>query len=185
MTYTGKRYKPGDLVRLASDPHGQHGEIVRWNEAEMLYRVDWLTPMDVGLQYMTSVGDVEERDLIPATIDTSIWEPATDPGDTGYLKLVRKKTVREVYAELVALVGELGDGHNEYLSVMAQYGEDMEWPEGTIMVTSVNGSSEGDYTRIGVVTGLGEFKLLILGKTFDGRDASWRFARQCADIFEA
>ena len=181
----GNRYQPGDLVRLASDPRGQHGEVIRWDEREQAYRIDWLTPFETGLPYMTaSIGYVEERDLIPATIDPWVFEQ--DPGKPeGTLRFVRTRTLGEVYDGLVSLVDDLGEGHNEYLSLMPGLDRDEPWPVGQMLISPVNGSSEGDYTRIAVVTESGDYRLLILAKTFDGRDASWRFARLCADIFEA
>lgn len=113
-------------------------------------------------------------------IETSVWEA---DGETGYLKRVRRKTIGEVYEELIGIVGREGPGHDEYLSMSIHGDSAAEWPDGEIVCFSVNGSSEGDYTHVEVHMG-SERRLMFLGKTFDGRDASWAFARQLADIFE-
>jgi hypothetical protein len=54
---------------------------------------------------------------------------------------------------------------------------DAQWPEGQVAVFSVRGGSEGDYTHVEV-----HGQLLLLAKTFQGRDASWKFARNVADL---
>jgi hypothetical protein len=56
-------------------------------------------------------------------------------------------------------------------------GVDAPWPEGQVIVGSVRGGSEGDYTHVEV-----HGKLILLCKTFAGRDASWSFARRVADL---
>jgi hypothetical protein len=117
------------------------------------------------------------------SIDTAIWEP----GENGYLKLVRRKTVREVYDELRAAVGEYPEGGEEYFIVTSWqcYGDGgADWPDGRIVVYSVNGSSEGDYVHVEVARERERYPLL-LAKTFAGRDASWAFARRLADLLEA
>ena len=45
----------------------------------------------------------------------------------------------------------------------------------------VSGSSEGDYLHVGVVACDGAYQILLIGKTFAGRDA-WAFARRLADL---
>lgn len=117
----------------------------------------------------------------PPKIQTSVW---THKEGTPYMERARRKTVWEVYNELTAIVGKTGPGHDEYLSMPLTLPEDAEWPEGRIVCFSVDGTSEGDYTHVEVHNGDGERTLIFLGKTFDGRDASWAFARQLADIFE-
>ena len=114
-------------------------------------------------------------------IETQVWEP--DAERPGYLKLVRTKTVREVFVELSAILGEFPEGGEEYFTITVLQDEDVEWPEGNIVCFSVNGSSEGDYSHVEVHHGE-KRQLLFLGKTFAGRDASWAFARRLADILE-
>jgi hypothetical protein len=115
----------------------------------------------------------------PPKIDVCLWEKERSP--EGYMILSRRKTCGEVMDELRKIVGEHGPGHDEYLSLMLH--RDEPFPEGRIVCFSVNGSSEGDYTHVEAHQD-NERTLIFLGKTFDGRDASWAFARQLADIFE-
>jgi len=115
------------------------------------------------------------------TVEVHVWQPR--PDGSGYLDLVRTKTVREVFEEVVAIVGDLGDGHNEYFSIFARHGDNLLWPKGDITCFSVNGSSEGDYVHVEVHDG-DRRELVLLAKTFDGRDASWAFARRLADLLE-
>lgn len=117
----------------------------------------------------------------PPKIDVTVWKDERSP--EGYMVQERRKTVREVYDELVGIVGREGPGHNEYLSMSIHRDGDAEWPDGRIVCFSVDGSSEGDYVHVEVHNG-DVRELMFLAKTFDGRDASWAFARQCADMFE-
>lgn len=116
-------------------------------------------------------------------IETTIWRP--DPERLGISLVDRVRTVREVYDDLRAAVGEYPKGAEEYLSLMPQWLDDEPWPQGRIVVFAVNGSSEGDYVHVEVHDREGSRVLLILGKTFDGRDAAWAFARQAADLLGA
>ena len=57
---------------------------------------------------------------------------------------------------------------------------DCPWPtrdSGHLAVFSVRGSSEGDYVHVEQGG-----KLILLAKTFQGRDAAWTFARNLADL---
>lgn len=101
---------------------------------------------------------------------------------TGYLDKVRTKMIGEVHDELREILGEYPDGGEEYFSVMGSARDD-EWPEGDIVCYSVNGSSEGDYVHIDVQRD-GKRQLVMVAKTFMGRDASWAFARRLADLLE-
>lgn len=116
------------------------------------------------------------------TVETSIFRP--DPERPGYLQLVRDRTVGEVLDDLRTALGEYPDGGEEYFSASA-LGADRPWPNGRIVVFSVNGSSEGDYTHLEVHLPDGSRDLIALAKTFMGRDASWAFARRLADLLEA
>lgn len=114
-------------------------------------------------------------------IETQIYRP--DPDRPGYLQLVRDRTVGEVYDDLRAAVGEYPDGGEEYLTAMVP--RPAPWPRGRLAVFSVNGSSEGDYVHVEVhPEGTAERTCVLLAKTFEGRDASWAFARVVADLLE-
>lgn len=108
------------------------------------------------------------------------WKQDTE---TGYSKKVKTKTVREVYDELRVILGEFPDGGDEYFMITTAVEGDLEWPSGDIVCFSVNGTSEGDYTHVEVHHG-DRRQLVFLGKTFQGRDASWSFARRLADLLE-
>jgi hypothetical protein len=120
---------------------------------------------------------------VPPKVEVEVWE--SDPDRPGYLKLARTKTVGEVIDELREITGEYPEGCTEGYNVFPTLSRDLPWPTGRIVVFTVNGSSEGNYTHVEVQTGDGTSKLVLLGKTFDGRDASWAFARQLADLLEA
>lgn len=114
-----------------------------------------------------------------AMIQVYEWERRDD----GYLHKIRTKPVGEVFRELNEALGEYPDGGEEYFSLMVGLDTLTPWPPGDIVCFSVNGSSEGDYTHVEVHHG-GERRLIFLGKTFMGRDASWAFARRLADLLE-
>lgn len=122
------------------------------------------------------------------TVETQVWEPDTER--PGYLRLVRPKTVREVYEELLAIVGTRSDygnsvdvqGAEEYFSVSIAAGEDGPWPDGRVVVFAVTGGSEGHYTHVEVLDCERQHHCLILGKTFQGFDAAWDLAKRLARI---
>lgn len=116
------------------------------------------------------------------TIETEVWVP--DGDRPGYLKLVRRKSVGEVYDELRAVVGSYPTGGEEYFSVSLARDQEIQWPSGQICVYSVNGSSEGDYVHVDVIAGATRIPVL-LAKTLTGRDDSWAFARKLADLLGA
>lgn len=144
-------------------------------------------------------------------VETDVWEHA-QPGDSEYpyLKRSRIKTVREVRRELLVQLGcewredddyiddspicrDAGDGGYEmeglsdFLHMVSGYpDEPVLWPQGRIYVSSVRGSSEGDYVHVEVADpDTGKHTLVLLAKTFRGRDAAWRFARVLADLLGA
>lgn len=122
---------------------------------------------------------------VPVTVQTQVWTP--NPERPGYLRLERTRTVREVYDDLRAIVGEYPYGGEEYFSVSPITAGLLPWPEGRIVVFAVNGSSEGDYVHVEVqdVAYAGKRTQLMLAKTLDSRDAAWAFARRLADLLEA
>lgn len=113
-------------------------------------------------------------------IETQVFRSGRGP-DVGYLIHDRDRTVGEVYDELRAAVGEYPHGGEEYLTAMLP--RERKWPRGRLAVFSVNGSSEGDYVHVEVHDDE-QRTLVLLAKTFDGRDASWTFARVVADLLE-
>lgn len=145
-------------------------------------------------------------------VDTDVWEHA-QPGDSEYpyMKRSRIKTVAEVRREILVQLGCEWTGEDDYvddspicrspdeggyhmeglsnfLHMVSGYpDEPVLWPEGRIYVTSVRGSSEGDYVHVEVCppNGDGPHICVFLAKTFAGRDAAWRFARVLADLLGA
>lgn len=125
-----------------------------------------------------------ELEQVDYRVEVQEWEEV--PDKPGYLQVKRTKTIDEVCRELIGIVGELGPGHDEYFGVMVNVTVNREWPcppGSRIVVFSVTGSSEGDYTHVEVHHDR-KRELLLLAKTFDGRDASWAFARRLADLLE-
>jgi hypothetical protein len=112
------------------------------------------------------------------TVTTQVW--VQDP-DSPYLKLDRIKSIDEVRDELVAIVGEYPDGGEEGLHVFPSIDGEAPWPKGQIAVFSVRGSSEGDYLHVEVLGDLTR-RLILISKTFQGREAAWGFARRIADL---
>jgi hypothetical protein len=115
-------------------------------------------------------------------IETSVWR--RDPDRPGNLAHVRQRTVREVYDDLRAVVGECPHGGEDSFSpYVSRRGRD--WPKGRIVVFVVGGANEGDYVHVEVHCDPdGHRELVMLAKTFDGRDAAWAFARRLADLLE-
>lgn len=123
------------------------------------------------------------QDAIPQAdpvIETQVWTP--DPDRPGYLKHTSTRTVREVADQIRAIVGESPEGCNEYFS--ARFGPDPDrlWPEGRTIAYPVTGGSEGWYIHVDVIDPAGAIQNVLLGKTFDGWDAAWAFAKRLAAI---
>lgn len=93
------------------------------------------------------------------------------------------RLVGAVHADLLAsLLNEstfpgyfVAPGCDEYLSIGTGY--DVPWPDGRIFVAPVVGGSEGHYVHV-----LVDGKTVLLGKTFDGWEAAWAFARRLAEV---
>lgn len=113
-----------------------------------------------------------------STIETQVWEK--DEGSI-YMKHVRDRTIGEVYDDLRQAVGEYPEGGDEYFSPMPHLASQCKWPTGRIVVFAVTGSSEGDYVHVEVHEN-DKHTLILLAKTFMGRDAAWTFARRLADL---
>lgn len=120
-------------------------------------------------------------------VATEVWRK--DPDRPGYLKLLCRRSVQEVYDDLRTIVGEYPHGGEEYFSVVRNADGLLlrDWPHrpgSRLAVFAVNGSSEGDYVHVEVHDGSGGRELVLLAKTFEGRDAAWQFARCLADLLE-
>jgi hypothetical protein len=60
---------------------------------------------------------------------------------------------------------------------------DAPWPDWSqLAVFALRGSSEGDYVHVESFDSRGGRELILLAKTFAGRDVAWTFARQLADL---
>jgi hypothetical protein len=116
---------------------------------------------------------------VPARIDTQVWEKRPD----GYLYPIRVKTVHEVLAEIRAAVGPDPAGAEEYLMASNWVPNEQPWPTGRIAVFVVTGDSEGHYLHVEVLSDPGH-QLVLLGKTFHGKDAAWALARRIADLLD-
>jgi hypothetical protein len=129
--------------------------------------------------------DCDHVETLPdPTVETEVWVP--DPLRPGYLVRERIKTVNEVASELLAVLGYDTQGStpgcDDYFGVCAHLLGERPWPGGRIVVYPVTGSNEGHYIHVAVATRQGEHQLLMLGKTFDGWDACWAFAKRVATI---
>ena len=80
-------------------------------------------------------------------VDTTVW--VDDPERPGLLTCTRRKTVDEVYDEILALAGRTEDGStvvdgaDDHFGIYPNVARDREWPEGRIVVYAVTGGSEG------------------------------------------
>jgi len=127
---------------------------------------------------------------IQEIIETQVWEP--DEDRPGYLKLIRSKTVGEVFAEITATLDrdEWGyvttPGWDEYFNISGD--ADRPFPQGRLVVFPVTGGSEGHYIHVEVLDTIDEkgwvpernHELVYLGKTFQGWDAAWTAAKDLA-----
>jgi hypothetical protein len=125
------------------------------------------------------------------SITTEVWEP--DPERPGRSKLVRTKTVREVYRELEAYLSEQHEGETWTswmdgieeglgISFRVENADETPWPAAErIVAFSIRGGSEGDYVHVEALTEAGP-RPLLLAKTFMGRESAWRAAKRIADL---
>lgn len=107
---------------------------------------------------------------------------APDPDRPGYLRLVRRKTIREVFDEIRAITGDNPTG--EYFGITSVVDDRIaagEWPHGRIAVFAVTGRSEGHYIHADVIDDR-RYIPVLTAKTFDGWDAAWALAKQLARI---
>lgn len=154
--------------------------------AEVLTEVQGWDPDESSRAANELIGTMWKRGFrfveVEPRVEPHVWE--ADPARPGYLKFVRSKTVREVLDEIVDVTGAYPKGCSEGLGLYPGVQSDKPWPlDGRLVVFSMNGSSEGDWVHVQVQMDR-RFTGLLLGKTFDGRDASWEFARRLADLLE-
>ena len=120
------------------------------------------------------------------TVATEEWR--TDPERPGCLRLERRRTVREVIAQLnerlkwLDMQSDESDWHS-LLGYEDGQSRDMEWPEGRIAVFAVTGSSEGHYMHLHVLKD-GKETLIALAKTFRGFDFATIYAYTTARLLE-
>lgn len=125
-------------------------------------------------------------------VETTVWERNPDQ-PPGYLRLARVKSITEVYEELRGALGCVNDptigwtlpeGCDEYFVRGSIAAADTPWPyESRICVFVVTGGSEGHYIHVEAHDGE-QRQLLILGKTFAGWDAAWKFGQRLAAILD-
>lgn len=126
-----------------------------------------------------------ETILPPVTVETEIWGPDFDK--PGYQKLERRRTIREVCDDLHAILGPYPEGGEESFGIfptLAYKDPPPEWPKGRIAVFAITGANEGHYVHV-EVHDQEKRVLVLLGKTFAGKDAAWKFARRLADLLQA
>jgi hypothetical protein len=124
-------------------------------------------------------------DVQTTHVETTVWVP--NPDKPGYLLPHRRKTIREVCDELRAITGECPEGCTEGFSVPSWTKGDDEWPQGQTVVYAVTGGSEGHWVHVEIrrpFSGKEETTHAILGKTFDGFDAAWAFAKRLATLLQ-
>jgi hypothetical protein len=100
-------------------------------------------------------------------IETEIW--VNNPEKPGYLMLERKKTLNEVFKELVQVLREHGVYEElDYFHVTVGEDKNRDFPDfHKIACFAVEGGSEGHYIHIAVITATGT-DTIFLGKTFCG-----------------
>ena len=119
------------------------------------------------------------------TIDPEVWICDPEPSREGFLKRTRRKSIGEVYDQVLAITGQEPEGADEGLSLFPGVDRDQPWPEGRIACFAVTGSNEGDYVHVEVIRNSDRVRhaeLLFLGKTFSGPDSAWTLARRLACI---
>lgn len=134
----------------------------------------------------------KERDMATMTtiehgvVSTHVWAcDLGDPDRRGYLRMVRRLTIGEVFESLNDELGlgedefgmqELPPGLDEYFHPSIHLEEEREWPDGRMSVYAVTGGSEGHYVHVDVSKHPVR-ETLFLGKTFAGWDAAWDAAK--------
>jgi hypothetical protein len=126
---------------------------------------------------LANAGDLARRGF--ASIDTQLWEP--DPEKPGVLRLVRDRTIREVFDDLRVALGEDPQAARSTSWCVRTLPVTPPWPKGHIAVWATRGANEGDYVHVDVLHD-SRVQSVLLAKTFHGRDAAWAFARNVADL---
>lgn len=129
--------------------------------------------------------------IIPhGAVSIHVWACDLKPERRGYLTMVRRLTIGEVFESLNDALGlgkdefgmrELPPGLDEYFSDGVLVDQSREWPKGRMIVYAVTGGSEGHYVYVDVAdTTTPVRETLFLGKTFAGWDAAWDAAKLIA-----
>lgn len=114
------------------------------------------------------------------TVETDTWVRGAD----GLLHSQGQRTIHAVWRELKTALGPNPWGAEDHFGPAGV--ADMLWPKGRIACFSVRGGSEGDYAHVEVLgqgaKGKPTREPVLLAKTFNGREASWAFAKAIADL---
>lgn len=115
-------------------------------------------------------------------IETEVW--VLNPEKPGYLKMERKKTVNEVFQELVSVLKEEGlYGELDYFNIRVGIDRKADFPDfHWIACFSVTGGSEGHYIHVDVISDKGT-ENLFLGKTFLGMEHALKVSNLCTQAF--
>ncbi|PLS19067.1 hypothetical protein CVD28_01285 [Bacillus sp. M6-12] len=116
-------------------------------------------------------------------IETEIWVANLEK--PGYLKMERKKTVQEVFDELVTVLKEQEVyGEMDYFQISVGNDKKGDFPVFRwIACFAVEGGSEGHYIHIEVITPTGETETIFLGKTFLGIEHALKVSNICTQSF--
>lgn len=132
---------------------------------------------------------IDARMIVPhGVVSTHVWACDAHPEQRGYLEMVRRLTIREVFESLCEAL-ELGvdewgspqlpPGIDEYFHTGLHVDGERPWPDGRMVVYVVTGGSEGHYIHVDVHSSdhVPIHETLMLGKTFAGWEAAWDAAR--------
>lgn len=111
-------------------------------------------------------------------IEVNIYEPV--PDKPGYIRQTGRKTVQQVYDELVQRLRDKDMLPDEYFSLSADEMAQEPFPEHRwIVCFAVRGGSEGHYVHIELIPLNGRRRILYLGKTFQGLARAQAIANAC------
>lgn len=114
-------------------------------------------------------------------IETDIWE--ADPEKKGYLRLVRLRTIEEVYREVVQFLKEqfLHDRLEHFSIINDEVKEFPKWR--WVACYAVTGGSEGHYIHVDAITNDGKTVQIFLGKTFLGMNFALEVSNALTKVF--
>lgn len=115
-------------------------------------------------------------------IETEIW--VANPEKPGYLKLERKKSIKEVFEELKDNLEKQGVyGEMDYFQISTGIKKEQEFPDyHTIACFAKAGGSEGLYIYVDVVSS-DRTETFFLGKTFMGIEQALKVSNLCTLSF--